>query len=248
MLVATKVYIFWRDVVTCLSAKKIFNETSGTFFSQVNKIFWETSGHFPVMFVPTISDIFDVTSGQLLAYYILYYGHNKIRHFKLKHDLFQSLTKYFLCLNLTRPQAQNCHNTNWKRKVLKFILVTGLSVFYRFTSCLINKSNQYLFPCKYAYISSSLWERNTFLITILYGKQSAEKKTSLHESFQRLKHLHKTETSTLEPSIMFKMILNLMSLTHQQWKKSSNKFPLKMQLMAEMILVLRQAEHPGKKL
>lgn len=212
------------------------------------KYFERTSGHFPVMFVPTISDIFYVTSGQLLAYYILYYGHNKIRHFKLKHDLFQSLTKYFLCLNLTRPQAQNCHNTNWKRKVLKFILVTGLSVFYRFTSCLINKSNQYLFPCKYAYISSSLWERNTFLITILYGKQSAEKKTSLHESFQRLKHLHKTETSTLEPSIMFKMILNLMSLTHQQWKKSSNKFPLKMQLMAEMILVLRQAEHPGKKL
>lgn len=47
---------------------------------------------------------------------------------------------------------------------------------------------------------------------------------------------------------MLKMILNLMSLTHQQWKKSSNKFPLKMQLMAEMILVLRQAEHPGKKL
>lgn len=47
---------------------------------------------------------------------------------------------------------------------------------------------------------------------------------------------------------MFKMILNLMSLTHQQWKKSANKFPLKMQLMAEMILVLRQAEHPGKKL
>lgn len=89
------------------------------FSAASTKYFERTSGHFPVMFVPTISDIFYVTSGQLLAYYILYYGANKIRHFKLKHDLFQSLTKYFLCLNLTRPQAQNCHNTNWKCKVLK---------------------------------------------------------------------------------------------------------------------------------
>lgn len=95
-----------------------------------------------------------------------------------------------------------------------------------------------------------LCERETHFLSLYFMYKLANKvpKQDIHESFQRLKHLHKTETSTLEPSIMFKMILNLMSLTHQQWKKSANKFPLKMQLMAEMILVLRQAEHPGKKL
>lgn len=127
------------------------------------------------MFVPTISDIFYVTSGQLLAYYILYYGANKIRHFKLKHDLFQSLTKYFLCLNLTRPQAQNCHNTNWKRKVLKFILVTGLSFFFRFTSCLINKSistcflvNMHTYPL--------LCERETHFLSLYFMANKVPKK------------------------------------------------------------------------
>lgn len=145
------------------------------FSAASTKYFERTSGHFPVMFVPTISDIFYVTSGQLLAYYILYYGHNKIRHFKLKHDLFQSLTKYFLCLNLTRPQAQNCHNTNWKRKVLKFILVTGLSVFYRFTSCLINKSistcflvNMHTYPL--------LCERETHFLSLYFMANKVPKK------------------------------------------------------------------------
>ena len=37
----------------------------------------------------------------------------KDRYFKTEHDLFLTLTKRFLCLNLTRAKAQHCHKLQW---------------------------------------------------------------------------------------------------------------------------------------